>query len=248
MAPPSRTYPPLDTLKQVDEGVWIVDGPVIRFGLPGLKFSFPTRMTILRLEGGLLLHSPTRCTEPLLREVRALGTPRWIVGPNRVHYWWIPEWQEAFPAAEVHLAPRILEQAPKGHFTRPTSTIESETGHAWDAEVATLTVSGDFMTEVILFHRKTRTLVLTDLIENLEVDKLDGALERWVTRVGGMQDPDGQTPIDIRLTYWRQRAALRAAVETMITWDPARLILSHGRWYPERGAEELRRAFRWVRS
>jgi hypothetical protein len=38
------TYPPLDTLKPVAPDVWIVDGPLIRFGV-----QFPTRMTIIRI-------------------------------------------------------------------------------------------------------------------------------------------------------------------------------------------------------
>jgi hypothetical protein len=43
------TYPPLNTLKRVVEDVWIVDGPVIRFGMPWPKMPFPTRMTVIRL-------------------------------------------------------------------------------------------------------------------------------------------------------------------------------------------------------
>jgi hypothetical protein len=43
--------------------VWIVDGPVIRFGMPWPRFPFPTRMTVVRLTGGdLFLHSPTPLT------------------------------------------------------------------------------------------------------------------------------------------------------------------------------------------
>src|SRR5262245_58158424 len=56
-----RTYPPLNTLKLVAEDVWIVDGPVIRFGMSSWpKMLFPTRMTIIRVAGGnLFIHSPT---------------------------------------------------------------------------------------------------------------------------------------------------------------------------------------------
>jgi hypothetical protein len=32
----------------------------------------------------------------------------------------------------------------------------------------------------------------------------------------------------------------------MIAWNPERVILAHGRWYERDGAQELRRAFRWV--
>src|SRR5262245_36037695 len=100
----SATYPPLNTLKPVADDLWIVDGPVIRFGLPWLKLRFPTRMTLIRLPGDrLFIHSPTPLTPALRAEVAAKGTASWIVGPSRLHHWWIPEWKAAFPDAAVYL-------------------------------------------------------------------------------------------------------------------------------------------------
>jgi hypothetical protein len=51
-------------------------------------------------------------------------------------------------------------------------------------------------------------------------------------------------PRDMRLTF--DKAALKAAVETMIGWQPERIVIAHGRWYETNGADELRRAFRWL--
>jgi hypothetical protein len=51
-------------------------------------------------------------------------------------------------------------------------------------------------------------------------------------------------PRDMRLTYAKD--TLRTAVETMLAWNPERIILAHGRWYERDGVAELRRAFRWV--
>jgi hypothetical protein len=104
------------------------------------------------------------------------------------------------------------------------------------------------MTEVEFFHHASRTLVLTDFIENFEPDKLGAWWMRWLTRLGGVQDPDGRMPRDMRLTYSGQKPQLKAAVEQMIGWNPERIILAHGRWYPSNGAAELRRAFRWLRE
>jgi hypothetical protein len=67
-----------------------------------------------------------------------------------------------------------------------------------------------------------------------------------LTWLGGAQHPDGKMPRDMRLTYRARATELRAAVDTMIGWDPARIILAHGRWYERAGADELRRAFRWL--
>jgi hypothetical protein len=107
-----QTYPPLNTLKPVAENVWIVDGPLIRFSMPWPKMPFPTRMTVVRLAGeNLFIHSPTPLVPELRAEIERLGRTRWIVGPNRIHYWWIPDWRAALPDADVFLAPRIKEQA-----------------------------------------------------------------------------------------------------------------------------------------
>jgi hypothetical protein len=239
------TYPPLNVLKHVAEDVWIVDGPVIRFGMPWPRMPFPTRMTIIRLAGrNLFIHSPTPLTSGLKREVEGIGAPRWIIGPNRIHYWWIPEWHAAFPDAEVHLAPRIREQAGNRlHFD--TLTLDRDAGYPWSGEISTLSIGGSYMTEVEFFHRASRTLVLTDLIEAFEPQKL-GRIMRWLTKLGGVQHPDGQMPRDMRLTYRKAKRKLRSAVETMIGWNPERVILAHGHWYRTNGAAELQRAFRWL--
>lgn len=234
------TYPPLNTLKAIAENVWIVDGPAIGFGPPGLKMRFSTRMTVIRIGGDLFLHSPTMLTPSLGFEAARLGTPRWIVAPNRIHYWWMPDWHAAFPAAEIYLAPKIREQA-KGRIDFPAHELDRKDGYPWDDAIATLPVAGSYMTEVVFFHRPSRTLVLTDFIENFEPEKL-AWFARWLTRLGGA---NGSMPRDMRVSY-RNKAALKAAVETMIGWDPARIVLAHGRWYERDGAKELRRAFSWL--
>ncbi|MGB3446470.1 MAG: DUF4336 domain-containing protein [Xanthobacteraceae bacterium] len=238
------TYPPLDTLKPVANDVWIVDGPLIRFGPPLLRMPFPTRMTIIRCDGRLFVHSPTALTDALRVEIAAVGVPRWIVGPNRIHYWWIPDWHKAFPDAAVYLAPRVREQA-GARIDFHCLTLDQTDGYPWDEAIATLPVAGRYMTEVVFFHRLSRTLILTDFIENFEADKLSSWWMRVLTRLGGVRDPDGSMPRDMRATY-SDRATLKAAVETMIGWNPERVILAHGRWYPSDGTNELRRAFRWL--
>jgi hypothetical protein len=102
------------------------------------------------------------------------------------------------------------------------------------------------MTEVVFFHVASRTLVLTDLIENFEAAKTGTILMRFLTWAGGVRDPDGSTPRDMRLSFMRNKAEVKAAVETMLAWDPERVVLAHGRWYPCNGSGELRRAFRWI--
>lgn len=74
-----ETYEPTGILKPVADSVWVVDGPVIRFVYLGMKFPFPTRMTIVQLaDGGLWVHSPTELSPSLKSEVDALGRVRYL--------------------------------------------------------------------------------------------------------------------------------------------------------------------------
>jgi hypothetical protein len=240
------TYPPLNTLKPVADEVWIVDGPIIRFGVPGFRMPFPTRATIIRLEDGdLFIHSPTSFDAGLKAEVDKIGTPRWLIGPNRLHYWWIPDWHAAYPDADIYLAPKTAEQA-EARLDFDYRTLDRQSDYPWDRQIKTLPINGAYMTEVAFLHTPSRTLVLTDLIENFEPEKTATLLMRFLTWAGGVRDPDGCTPRDMRLTFLRSKAQVRPAVETMVDWDPERIILAHGRWYDRNGGAELRRAFRWI--
>jgi hypothetical protein len=200
-------------------------------------------MTVARLaDGGLFVHSPTPLVNDLKLEIDKVGLPRWIVGPNRIHYWWIPEWKAVFPEADVYLAEGIKEQA-GDRIDFDAFTLSRREGYPWDREMATLPIAGSYMTEVEFFHRTSQTAILTDLIENFEPEKLSLVM-RWLTWLGGVQHPNGGIPRDLRLTF--DRRELHDAVEQIIAWNPQRVIFAHGRWYEGNGADELRRAFRWL--
>lgn len=236
-------YPPINTLKPVTADIWIVDGPIIRLGMPWPRMPFPTRMTVIRLAGGLLIHSPTPLVPALRSEIEALGRPRWIIAPNRLHYWWVRDWHAGFPDAEIYLAPRVREQAGE-RIQFAAHDLSGESGFAWDEELKTLPVVGRFMTEIELFHHASRTLILTDLIESFEPARLGNALMRWLAWAGGVLAPSGSMPRDMRLSF--RRSVLANAVQTMIAWNPERILLAHGRWCETGGRAELERAFRWL--
>ena len=239
-----ETYAPIDMLKPVADNIWIVDGPLISFGFGWLKMPFPTRMTIVRLpDGGLFIHSPTALPESLMADVATLGAPRWLIGPNRLHHSWIGDWKRAFPQAIAYLAPRIVAQA-RGQIDFAFAPLVGPGGYPWDSTLATLPVIGRYMTEFVFFHQASRTLIVTDLIENFEPAKLHSRMLRGLIYMGGVCDPNGAMPRDMRLSF--EKVRLRAAVEAMIAWNPERIILSHGRCYMHEGAAELRRAFAWL--
>lgn len=241
-----KTYEPINALKPVADDLWIVDGPVIGMAYFGFHLPFTTRTTVVRLgDGGLWLHSPTPPDDSLRREIDKLGPVRFLVAPNKIHYWWIGEWKERYPEATTWAAPDVRDCASKrvAAFDRDLGEVPPP---EWRDEIDQVSVAGDFLTEVDFFHRPTRTLILTDLIENFEPARITCWHMRLLMKLGGVADPDGKMPYDLRVTFLRHKADFRAAVETMLTWQPARIVLAHGRWYDRNGEAELRRACRWV--
>ncbi len=237
-------YEPLNIPKPLAQDLWLVDGPAIRFyGMP-----FSTRASIVRLrDGGIWVHSPTRLTDDLAAAVAALGPVRHLIAPNWIHYAYVAEWQARFPEALAWAAPGVRERARKfGMEVRFDHDLEAEPPADWAGQIDQMIVAGSRIhREAVFFHPSSRTLILTDLIENFEPANLPWWM-RIATRLGGISDPDGQMPRDMRLTFRKGRGALRRDVERMIGWAPERIILAHGRCYDSAGSDELKRAFRWL--
>ena len=241
-----RTYEPINTLKPVAADVWIVDGPEIRMRYLGFAIPFTTRMTVIRLpDGALWLHSPTAIDDDLVGAMAGLGTVRYLVAPNKIHDRWIGDWKARFPDAVACAAPGVREYAPS-RFHGFDAGLGDGPPAAWSPLIEQQPVAGDFMTEVVFFHRPSRTLVLTDLIENFEPGRISCWHWRLMMKLAGVTAPDGKMPFDLRMTFLRHRAGFRAAVSRMIAWRPERILLAHGQCYAANAEAELRRAFRWA--
>ena len=240
-----EVYSPIQILKNVDDHIWIVDGALISFkGVP-----FPTRMTVVRLESGeLFIHSPIELGDKLKHEIDRLGTVKHLISPNRIHYWWINQWAKAYPDAIKWASPGSQKPASKQGWCFDHDLADTP-GKAWSNEIDQLIVRGSrLLEEVVFFHKQSKTLILADLIENFESNKVQSRFLRLMIKLAGNLDPDGKLPIDLRLGYIGRHAALRAGVNTMLSWNPEKIILAHGRWYESNGVNELKRAFRWVKG
>lgn len=144
----------------MDDRLWLVDGPVVRaYGFP-----FPTRMAIARLSsGGLWLWSPVHLTEAIRQEIRTLGDPLYVVEPNKLHHLALPEWVAAWPSLRLYAPPGL---AHKRRDLRFVAELTDEPPPEWREEIDQVRIEGNmFMTEVIFFHRPSRTCVVGDLIQ-----------------------------------------------------------------------------------
>jgi hypothetical protein len=243
-------YKPINTLKPVGEDLWVVDGPLVRMSYFVASIPFPTRMVVARLKNGdLFLWSPTQPDERLRAAIDGLGPVRHLVSPNKIHYAHVAAWKRAYPEATAWASPGVRERAASQNIDVSfDADLVDEADPAWAGDLYQLVFRGSrFLDEVVFFHRKTRTLLLADLIENFEPWKV-GGFYGWLVRVAGAAAPDAKAPIDLRLTFLGRKKEARSAFERMVAWEPEKVIMAHGRPYMRDGTAELRRAFRWLGS
>ncbi len=237
-------YAPLDVPKRVANDVYVVDSL-----LPGLLGRVAgARMTIIRLEdGGLLLHSPVRFSTGLLRAVQRLGPVRHLVAPSFAHWMFVQDWQRACPAAATWAAPGLRERLPvRTSDVRLDYDLPDHAPEAWGEGIEVVIVRGGLgFHETALFHQPTRTLVLTDLVLNLEAGKVP-ALARPVTRLLGVMAPDGMPPIYLRALVKLRLRSAAAGARRLLALRPERVIFSHGRWFERDGTAALRHSLRWL--
>jgi hypothetical protein len=227
-------------LTPVDENIWIAEGePVPFLGIP-----YPTRMTLVRLSRGeLWVLSPIALNESLAAEVGALGPVRYLVSPNKLHHLFMGEWAEAWPEARLYASPGLAKR-------RKDLRFHAELGDApepeWADEIDQVIFHGSFaLEEVVFFHRASRSLLVTDLVQKFEPATLTG-FQRLVMGLDGMLGPDGSTPREWRLSFWN-RGAAREALRRALGWDAERLVIAHGTWIRSNGREALRQSLSWLR-
>jgi hypothetical protein len=236
-------YPPLDSLKPVADDIWIVDsGPLRAYAL-----SIPVRMTVVRLQGGeLWLHSPTRYTLGLKEAISALGRISHLIAPSVAHWSFVKEWQQQCPQATAWAAPGLSERSLVKKSGVRFDAILGPPPPEWAGELEQINVPGGFgVNEVAFFHRQSRTLILTDLVENFEPQKLSRTMRPLICLAGAMA-PDGKAPLHYRFAINRKREQAAAAARGIIAWAPERVIFAHGRWFESEGTRRLRRSLRWL--
>lgn len=241
----TTTYPPLDVPKPVAPDLWIVDsGPMRAMGM----IPIPVRMTVLRLQSGeLLLHSPTRHTAPLQAALEDLGPIRHLVAPNIVHWTFLKEWQRRLPEALTWAAPGLRDRAEvRRSGVRLDRDLEEGPLPGWPDELDRINVrGGGSFCEVALFHGRSRSLILVDLVQNFEPGKLPLPL-RPLAWMAGIVAPEGKAPVYLRAVVKMGGKKAREAGRQLVATRPQHVIFAHGRCFDRDAAGRLHRSLRWL--
>ena len=246
--PTIEPYDPLNTLKPFGPDIWVVDGGITHMSYFGSKVPFPTRMAVVKLSnGGLWVWSPVEGGEDLFAQIEAIGPVAHIVSPNAIHYEHIPQWAERFPHARVWASPGVRNRSEKqGVVVAFDQDLLCAPPPDWSETIDQTIFKGSrVLEEVVFFHKPSGTLILADLIENFEAEKLP-LVYRLLAKVAGTLDPDGKAPLDLRMGYLGRKTVARKSLEVIRAWQPQRIIMAHGRCITSNGEAEIERAFRWL--
>ncbi len=235
-------YAPLNEPKLLAENVWLVDGPEIGMSYGPMTLPFTTRMTVVRLASGdLWLHSPIAPDAGLFSSLDALGPVRHLVAPSTLHYWYMADWIDRYPAATAYAVPDLATKAKRGF--RIDRMLEPSQHFAWQDEIDWVLVAGSAVSEAVFHVCKPRVTILADLIENFEPARIHRWLIRWLVRMGRA---DGHTPIDFRMTFWPNRKRVAEAVARVLAWPTDKLVIAHGKPFAAGGGEVLSRELAWA--
>lgn len=223
-------------LEELAPDLWVARRPQRFYGL-----EVGARMTGVRLaDGSLWLHSPLRLDAGLRRALDALGPVRFVVAPNRVHHLYAGEVRRHYPEARLWVGPGVEKKRPDLEYE---ALLGDEAPPEWRGQIDQIFFAGrPYENEVVFFHRASRTLILCDLAFNF------GPQMPWATRlvarVLGNYRHFGPSRFDPLLI--RDRAAARASMERILTWEFDRVILAHGDVFETGGREALREGYGWL--
>lgn len=218
-------------------GIFALDRELRHFGFARL----PTRTTLVRLDaGGVIVVSPPSSLDAATQAaIESIGFVSDVVVPNSFHHLFAAECMERFPSARLLVPPLLGERVPE---LAAATELDEHPPASWRGELETLVlgpVRG--ISEVLLFHVSSGTLILTDLAFN--VVRHPRALDRLVWRLGGI--PNGFGPgRTTRNLLLPDREVATACLERMLEWPIERVIVSHGDVVEGDALALLRVAFR----
>jgi len=226
-------------LQPFGEDIWIADGPTTATG----GFRYGTRMAVVRLAGGaLFIWSPIPLDEALRARIDALGEVRYLVAPNALHHLFLGDWRRAYPAASLYAPPGLRRKRKDLAFD---GDLTDTPPPAWSGAIDQVMVRGNLITtEVVFFHRQSRTAIFTDLIQHFGPKWFTG-WRALVARLDLMTGAQPQMPRKFRNAFVGRKAA-RAAVRRILAWPAERVLMAHAPPVVSDGQAFIARTFQWL--
>lgn len=220
------------------EGVWVDQEP-IRF----LGMKFQATMTVLRLrDDRLLVHSPVQMTPERRAAVEKLGRVAHLYAPNHMHHLWMGHWAAAFPSSRVHGPEKLRKKRRDLRIDRVNASAPEPD---FAGVVDEVRIDGFRLEETVLFHRPSKTLVVTDLVQNI------GRPTHWWTRayskMMGFYDRVALSRA-IAGSAFPDKKAARRCVDAVLALPFERMVVAHNEPVTSGAREALAAAYGWLKA
>lgn len=210
-------------MRQIDlfqmEKIRTKDQPLKFFGV-----EMGARMTVVPCDNdNIFVHSPIKLSDSDVAELNQLGQVKWVVAPNKWHHLYVQDSKNHFPSAEFYCAPGLDKKRPDFKFTE---VISNEQKFPWNPELAHVLIDGVPMyNEVVFFHQKTKTLIVTDLAVHIRHSK--SFFTKLCLTLMGAYGNFGWSAIE-KFMFIRDKRAFRCSIERVLEFDFERVIMAHG--------------------
>ena len=236
-----------DLEEVVPNNVWILNGSLV-YPIVG---RFPVRMAVIRLntkDDKLVIWSPLPPSDYIIKQIEALGVISYIVAPNSMHWMGILPFINKCSNKEtikVCIAPglaskkEVIDAGIKWDYTlTETAPIEFEN------EIQMKFIPGiPTLDEIILYHIKSKTLIVTDLAFNFskqdpKINVTGIIIPLYLTLAGGYRSTCLTRPFWYIIQDFD--AAYTAMEEVMEDFDFDCIILAHGSIVTTNAKDKLR--------
>lgn len=203
-------------LENLGDGIYCIEGE-------WENTRFKRRMTVVQLSSGdLAIHSAIRLRDADYAWIDRLGRVKYIIIPNDFHGSEASHYQVRYPEAVLISGaemPTVLE-----------------------AELSCLELKGTrFFKERVFFHPRSKTLIVTDLVFNLQMDVYGG--EKWFFKLNKIYKRFGPSRI-FRYLLTKNVLDVGSSLTELLKWPIERVVMSHGTPLLKGGHLALEQSFR----
>lgn len=181
--------------------------------------SLPVRSTIVPIQGGSLLISPgSRLTSA---DFQAAGSVTEIVAPNLYHCGGVQGAMSVFTKAKVWGPPGARQAHPQVDWTH----ILGEDNWPFEQELAHVLLEGnESVKESVFFHVASKTLIVTDLLFNIQEPRGVGAL--LLLKMFGTYKRLAMSRLFTR--FVSNKSAFEKSLEKLLAFEIENLVVGHG--------------------
>lgn len=181
--------------------------------------SLPVRSTYIPVQNGAVLISPGSCLD--LTQLKSLNSVTDLVAPNLLHCAGMQKAHSAYPNAKRWGALGVRGAKPQISWTDELS----KENWAYQDELPMVQLQGiPKINEVVFFHKKSKSLIVTDLCFNMQDVKGIGP---WIIlNMFGTYKRFAVSKFFMR--YTKDKAAFERSIGEIFAFDFENIILSHG--------------------